>query len=77
MNDLERRQAWLAFASAALSGLGAKPRTNLDKLVVDASNIADEMLDEYLDLFDPEHDAGGQGSDTDEDEVEERRRRKR
>ncbi len=46
MNREEKKQAWLAFASAAVSGLGGDAEyEDLDDMVVD------KMLVEYADRF--------------------------
>ena len=60
IDDLEKRQAWLAFASAVLSaGSSSKSKARgqkahddrLDALIEDALDVADEMLEEYLVKF--------------------------
>jgi hypothetical protein len=66
INDLEQRQAWLAFASAALSGLGGNPKKKFDQVLDDAADLADEMLNEYMERFEP-----GYEPEPDEEEEEE------
>jgi len=52
MNREEKKQAWLAFASAAVSGLGGDAEyEDLDDMVADAAEVADKMLVEYADRF--------------------------
>jgi hypothetical protein len=55
ISDLERRNAWLSFASAALAGLGSDSKYELGQLEEDATDVADNMLDEYLSRFEPGH----------------------
>jgi hypothetical protein len=61
IDDLEKRQAWLAFASAVISsgGTGTKSKARgqkahddrIDALIEDALDVADEMLEAYLEKF--------------------------
>ncbi len=53
VSELEKRQAWLAFASAALSGVGGNPKKMFDAVLDDAVDLADEMMEEYLERFEP------------------------
>jgi hypothetical protein len=67
VSELEERQAWLAFASAALSGLGGNPKKKFDAVLDDAVALADEMIEEYLERFEP----GYERPDDEEEEEEE------
>jgi hypothetical protein len=55
VSDDEERQVWLAFASAALSGLGGNPKKKFDAVLNDAADLADEMMEEYLERFEPSY----------------------
>jgi hypothetical protein len=83
ISDLEQRQAWLAFASAALSGLGGNPKKKFDQVLDDAADLADEMLNEYMERYEPgyerepDEDEEEEEEEEDEDEEEERRPAKR
>jgi hypothetical protein len=50
MTDNEKRQAWLAFASAAIAGAGADPKMDEDDVMEFATEVADGMLEVYEEL---------------------------
>jgi len=76
MNEAEKQQAWLAFASSALAGMGASSseKADLDDIAEDACRLADAMLDAYRARYDPTWE---DEEDEEEDEEEERPRRAR
>lgn len=71
ISELEERQAWLAFASAALSGLGGNPKKSFDKVLNDAVDLADEMLEEYLERYEPGYERPEDEEEEDDEEEEE------
>jgi hypothetical protein len=78
IDESEQRQAWLAFASAALSGLGGNPKKKFDQVLDDAADLADEMLEEYMERFEPDYeraDPDEEDEDEEEDEEEDERGR--
>jgi hypothetical protein len=70
INEAEKRQTWLAFATAAIAG-GLDDRASTEEVVEDATEIANAMLDAYLETFDE-----GYEREEREDEEEDERPRK-
>jgi hypothetical protein len=71
ISELEERQAWLAFASAALSGLGGNPKKKFEVVLDDAVALADEMIEEYLERFEPGYERPEDEEEEEDDEEEE------
>jgi len=53
VSELEIRQTWLAFASAAVSGFANDTKMKEDEVADTSCDIADAMLEEYMARFDP------------------------
>lgn len=51
MNEDDRKNAWLAFASAAIAGASADDGLDNDEIVEFAEDIADDMLAAYEKRF--------------------------
>ena len=84
ISEQERRNVWLSFASAAISGLGANPKKKFEAIIEDSSDLANAMLEEYLIEFEPgyepeeeEEEEDEEDEDEDEDERPAKRRARR
>jgi hypothetical protein len=71
INEAEKRQVWLAFATASIAATAGDPDCSMKDLVEDTCEVADEMLDAYLERF------VGEQEESDEEERPVRARRGR
>lgn len=72
MNEQEKRNVWLSFAAAAIAGR----KGSLTKILDEAVEIADEMLDEYTEKFEGPQEPEVEVEDDEEEERPPRRRRR-
>lgn len=70
ISDQEKRNAWLSFASAAIAGFGPDSE-ELDDLEREVTELADGMLEAYIERFEKEGKRGrGRRRSEREDEEE-------
>jgi hypothetical protein len=76
ISDQEKKNAWISFATGAISGSSANKTASFEDVIDDSAELADAMLEEYLARFDPNYKPDEGGDDEEEEEEEERPRRK-